>query len=638
MQEGREAIGVRRKVRPERRRGFDVVRATGDSSKVHVIIQGQPIAECPRVLEARGVHRAPSPTEPVAQSPKSGFLGVFPSQWTDISRDYVYARAAISDSRNHEPSSGKDHVYAIEQLKQGLKLLGLGEALEAESHLIAALLCKSTEEVTADSIAEMLIVKWLSDGLHFKFGSHHMCDLFCQHSTAVCFVYLSSSQIMSKTNRQAKQTKPFRTESGAGSTPKSARPTTPDFEVLAVAMKDKPGDDGHLSHASFKQQALKWGKFFRQHVTPYIHAMVYHLTYFLEKYRYLNDLSCESVEQDNGSVDQETARSNKRPAFLVVKQMQKDVQVYVVIHGKPLTRTTSLVEGFVSLMGALYLFQLTYLKDTRLPATHMMEEEGNFKHHLKPPIQSSSHYHEMGLKSESVQHVARNCADHHKTMEMIQIAIKGSTDEMLVPYVREKLESLHEYLPGFTKCGSSAAMFDLFHGDVLDIAVSVRAGEDKSKLMKLQSTLCNGQYGQNVQILLARPKSGNRAKGLVTVKKVSSNRIVSQFTFQECQERKEDQKVSRAMMEPGPVGLVADMQVFFEKVIAGVSHKWEDLARKLGFSEKQIDGIHSSKIDQDRRCREMLRRWRKMKGMEATLKLLKQALIDIDERLTAESL
>ncbi|KAI8517544.1 Transcription factor SOX-4 [Branchiostoma belcheri] len=54
---------------------------------------------------------------------------------------------------------------------------------------------------------------------------------------------------------------------------------------------------------------------------------------------------------DNASVDQETARSKKRPAVLVVKQTQeKDVQVYVVIHGKPLTRTTSLVEGFVSLM------------------------------------------------------------------------------------------------------------------------------------------------------------------------------------------------------------------------------------------------------------------------------------------------
>ncbi|KAI8506439.1 hypothetical protein Bbelb_158660 [Branchiostoma belcheri] len=77
-----------------------------------------------------------------------------------------------------------------------------------------------------------------------------------------------------------------------------------DFEVLAVAMKAKPGGDGHLSHEVFKQQALKWGKFFRQvtfdeHVTPYIHTMVYHLPHFLAKYRYLNDLSCESVEQKN---------------------------------------------------------------------------------------------------------------------------------------------------------------------------------------------------------------------------------------------------------------------------------------------------------------------------------------------------
>ncbi|KAI8488912.1 hypothetical protein Bbelb_334300 [Branchiostoma belcheri] len=205
-----------------------------------------------------------------------------------------------------------------------------------------------------------------------------------------------------------------------------------------------------------------------------------------------------------------------------------------------------------------------------------------------------------------------------------------------------------EYLPGLTKCGSSAAMFDLSHGDVLDIAVSVRAGEDKSEQMKLQSTLCNGQYGQNVQILLARPKSGNRAKGLVTVKKVSSNRIVSQFTFQEKSDtfqipglKKRKSESQQGDDGAGPSGVGGYTQPtaagIFEKVIAGVSHKWEDLARKLGFSEKQIDGIHSSKIDQDRRCRKMLRRWRKMKGMEATLKVLKQALIDIDERLTAES-
>ncbi|XP_078664042.1 uncharacterized protein LOC144907110 [Branchiostoma floridae x Branchiostoma belcheri] len=81
-----------------------------------------------------------------------------------------------------------------------------------------------------------------------------------------------------------------------------------------------------------------------------------------------------------------------------------------------------------------------------------------------------------------------------------------------------------------------------------------------------------------------------------------------------------------------------DMQEAFDKVINGVSHKWDDLARKLGFSENQIDGIHNSKIDQDRRCREMLRRWRNKNGKKATLQVLKQALIDIDERLTAESL
>ncbi|XP_078679353.1 uncharacterized protein LOC144915005 isoform X2 [Branchiostoma floridae x Branchiostoma belcheri] len=217
---------------------------------------------------------------------------------------------------------------------------------------------------------------------------------------------------------------------------------------------------------------------------------------------------------------------------------------------------------------------------------------------------------------------------------------------------RDKSVKTDEYLPGFTKCGSSAAMFNLFHGDVLDIAVSVRAGEDKSKQMKLQSTLCNGQYGQNVQMLLGRPKSGNRAKGLVTVKKVSLNRIVSQFTFKEKSDtfqmpgkkRRSESQQSDDGAGPSRDGgytqptAAADMQACFEKVIAGVSHKWEDLARKLGFSEKQIDRIHSSKIDQDRRCREMLRRWRKMKGMEATLKVLKQALIDIDESLTAESL
>ncbi|XP_078674892.1 uncharacterized protein LOC144912946 [Branchiostoma floridae x Branchiostoma belcheri] len=82
----------------------------------------------------------------------------------------------------------------------------------------------------------------------------------------------------------------------------------------------------------------------------------------------------------------------------------------------------------------------------------------------------------------------------------------------------------------------------------------------------------------------------------------------------------------------------ADMQECFEKVITGVSRKWDDLARKLGFNENEIVGIHNDKLDQDHRCWEMLLRWRNREARGATLQILKQALISIGERLTAESL
>ncbi|XP_019620707.1 PREDICTED: NACHT, LRR and PYD domains-containing protein 3-like [Branchiostoma belcheri] len=91
----------------------------------------------------------------------------------------------------------------------------------------------------------------------------------------------------------------------------------------------------------------------------------------------------------------------------------------------------------------------------------------------------------------------------------------------------------------------------------------------------------------------------------------------------------------------GAAGCSADVQKYFDKVIDGVSHKWDDLARKLGFSENKIKGIWTDetlKPDQDHRCREVLHRWRNREGKEATLQVLKHALIDIDERATAESL
>ncbi|XP_078583465.1 uncharacterized protein LOC144866125 isoform X2 [Branchiostoma floridae x Branchiostoma japonicum] len=88
----------------------------------------------------------------------------------------------------------------------------------------------------------------------------------------------------------------------------------------------------------------------------------------------------------------------------------------------------------------------------------------------------------------------------------------------------------------------------------------------------------------------------------------------------------------------GTTRATADMDLCFKKVIAKASHKWDDLARELGFNENQIKGIETLKPDQDRRSREMLDRWRNREGSGATLQVLKQALIDIGERLTAESL
>eukprot|EP00058_Branchiostoma_floridae_P003848 XP_002589336.1 hypothetical protein BRAFLDRAFT_77788 [Branchiostoma floridae] len=81
-----------------------------------------------------------------------------------------------------------------------------------------------------------------------------------------------------------------------------------------------------------------------------------------------------------------------------------------------------------------------------------------------------------------------------------------------------------------------------------------------------------------------------------------------------------------------------DVQECFGKVISEVSNKWDDLARELGFNENQIKGIETLKADQDRMCREMLHRWRNREGSDATLQVLKQALINIEERLIAESL
>ncbi|XP_078679315.1 uncharacterized protein LOC144914965 [Branchiostoma floridae x Branchiostoma belcheri] len=47
----------------------------------------------------------------------------------------------------------------------------------------------------------------------------------------------------------------------------------------------------------------------------------------------------------------------RRTALIIVKQSSGGTQVFVIVHGKALVECRSVVEGFVSLIGALYCFQ-----------------------------------------------------------------------------------------------------------------------------------------------------------------------------------------------------------------------------------------------------------------------------------------
>ncbi|XP_019626604.1 PREDICTED: malignant fibrous histiocytoma-amplified sequence 1 homolog [Branchiostoma belcheri] len=81
-----------------------------------------------------------------------------------------------------------------------------------------------------------------------------------------------------------------------------------------------------------------------------------------------------------------------------------------------------------------------------------------------------------------------------------------------------------------------------------------------------------------------------------------------------------------------------DWKKYFKTVITNVPHRWDDLAEELGFKRGERKAMKSDIHDSCGRCKEVLERWRAKKGKEATIQVLKQALIDIDEKLTADSL
>ncbi|CAH1271093.1 Hypp4559 [Branchiostoma lanceolatum] len=97
----------------------------------------------------------------------------------------------------------------------------------------------------------------------------------------------------------------------------------------------------------------------------------------------------------------------------------------------------------------------------------------------------------------------------------------------------------------------------------------------------------------------------------------------------------EDDRRSPARPENPPS---VDVSRYFDKVVDEVSSDWDNLARKLGFERNEIKGIKDEEGDNNRRCREVLERWRNKQGNVATLQVLKRALIEIGHKRTANLL
>ncbi|XP_066274826.1 caspase-2-like [Branchiostoma lanceolatum] len=82
----------------------------------------------------------------------------------------------------------------------------------------------------------------------------------------------------------------------------------------------------------------------------------------------------------------------------------------------------------------------------------------------------------------------------------------------------------------------------------------------------------------------------------------------------------------------------SDVSIYFDKVVKRVSRNWDELAEKLGFTENDIENLRSDKPDQARRCKAMLRKWKNKYGTGATLQVLQDALISIEQGDTAQEL
>ncbi|KAI8487150.1 hypothetical protein Bbelb_349480 [Branchiostoma belcheri] len=134
----------------------------------------------------------------------------------------------------------------------------------------------------------------------------------------------------------------------------------------------------------------------------------------------------------------------RRTALIIVKQSSGGTQVFVIVHGKALVECRSVVEGFVSLIGALYCFQQPH-PACIAPAMVFIEH-----HLLKDPNVNRADLISSFLKTYTKYESFRNGSDSGSETDMIRY-----TEKILIPYMDSQRLGLAADYPGL-------AIFDVF--------------------------------------------------------------------------------------------------------------------------------------------------------------------------------
>ncbi|XP_035663445.1 uncharacterized protein LOC118407132 [Branchiostoma floridae] len=215
---------------------------------------------------------------------------------------------------------------------------------------------------------------------------------------------------------------------------------------------------------------------------------------------------------------------------------------------------------------------------------------------------------------------------------------------------RDRSIKADDYKPDFTLCGSNKAMFDLYHGNRVDVTVSILQGQKRSRQMKLRAQQCCEDEGQSVQMVLDRP-NGKPVKGDVTIRNIQERppETVCEFSFWECLEgdilttntacvhqgagntHKMQTHPKRLQAQAAPTDIRTDSSAtavaWCIPIVVELKPPWRELGTNLGLSDADIERIRQRHQDDTGRCcLAVLEEWLHLSGTKATVEGLKTAL------------